>query len=107
MTVSSNDEGNVGFPSGRNRVNVAITRARSMLLIFGNKKTLEYDPIWSKYLTHIGSFGSDLENSNMSWKDVPTLTYTESKGKVVSGVLEINEKENKICGKVKGGCEGS
>ena len=54
-TVRSNDEGNVGFAPCRNRVNVAITRARSMLLILGNKKTLEYDPIWSDYLTHIGS----------------------------------------------------
>lgn len=36
-----NEEGTVGFLKNRERMNVAVTRAKEWLLIFGNRKTLQ------------------------------------------------------------------
>ncbi|XP_054799381.1 helicase SEN1-like [Prosopis cineraria] len=48
-TVRSNEFGNVGFLSNRQRANVALTRARHCLWILGNAETLEQSrSVWTK-----------------------------------------------------------
>lgn len=38
--------GSIGFVADERRLNVAITRARKALVIFGNQQTLSIDPVW-------------------------------------------------------------
>ncbi|KAI3847426.1 hypothetical protein MKW98_032752 [Papaver atlanticum] len=48
-TVRSNANGSVGFLSNHQRTNVALTRARYCLWVFGNGRTLmDSDSVWSK-----------------------------------------------------------
>lgn len=49
-TVRSNDRRVLGFVSDWRRLNVAITRARSALVVVGAGATLESDPFWNKWL---------------------------------------------------------
>ena len=49
-TVRSNDRGNIGFSSDRNRVNVLLTRAKRGLIVVGNQRTLEQSELWSQWL---------------------------------------------------------
>eukprot|EP00554_Chaetoceros_debilis_P015028 CAMPEP_0194114400 /NCGR_PEP_ID=MMETSP0150-20130528/19997_1 /TAXON_ID=122233 /ORGANISM="Chaetoceros debilis, Strain MM31A-1" /LENGTH=959 /DNA_ID=CAMNT_0038804591 /DNA_START=208 /DNA_END=3087 /DNA_ORIENTATION=- len=48
-TVRSNFKGNVGFLSDWRRMNVAITRAKSGLIMFGDMKTLAHDRHWEAF----------------------------------------------------------
>lgn len=43
----------VGFLSNSKRLNVAITRARALMIIVGNPDTLQRDPHWYRLLRHI------------------------------------------------------
>ena len=49
-TVRSNSEGRVGFLSDWRRLNVAITRAGSGLVIVGDSKTLSNDAHWRAFI---------------------------------------------------------
>jgi len=51
--VRSNSAGRVGFLSDQRRLNVAITRAQSGLVVVGNAKTLRHDKIWSSWLDFV------------------------------------------------------
>jgi len=51
--VRSNSNGDIGFLKDYRRVNVALTRARRGLLVFGNAKTLATDPIWRSWLVFV------------------------------------------------------
>ncbi|RMX58872.1 hypothetical protein pdam_00025884, partial [Pocillopora damicornis] len=45
--VRSNNENKIGFLSQKNRICVAISRARCGLYLFGNQAQLEYrSPVW-------------------------------------------------------------
>lgn len=48
--VRSNKYNDVGFLNDERRFNVAMTRAKRLLLVIGNKKTLEKDRLWSKWM---------------------------------------------------------
>eukprot|EP00898_Chlorokybus_atmophyticus_P007745 jgi/Chlat1/7972/Chrsp69S00590 len=50
--VRSNDRHGIGFLSDPRRLNVALTRARYGLVIFGNPKALSKHPIWHALLVH-------------------------------------------------------
>mmetsp|Transcript_63832 Transcript_63832/g.54136 ORF Transcript_63832/g.54136 Transcript_63832/m.54136 type:complete len:86 (+) Transcript_63832:848-1105(+) len=44
--VRSNKNSNIGFLKDRRRMNVAITRAKYLLVVIGNIKTLKNDKFW-------------------------------------------------------------
>lgn len=43
---------NLGFLSNEKRFNVAVTRARSLLIVVGNPVILSKDPIWEKFISY-------------------------------------------------------
>ena len=51
--VRSNDSGQIGFLSDLRRMNVAMTRARMKLIIFGDKETLQHHTFYRKLIEHI------------------------------------------------------
>ncbi|MBQ0073329.1 MAG: AAA family ATPase [Prevotella sp.] len=51
--VRSNEHGQIGFLSDLRRMNVAMTRARMKLLIFGNANTLAHSAFYKKLLSYI------------------------------------------------------
>lgn len=56
-TVRANMESQLGFLHNKRRLNVAITRAQSGLVIVGNKIVLSNDRMWRKLIQHIHSLG--------------------------------------------------
>ena len=52
--VRSNEHGQIGFLSDLRRMNVAMTRARMKLIIFGNSNTLSHSPFYRKLIEYIG-----------------------------------------------------
>ena len=53
LSCVRSDTKNVGFLSDKRRLNVAITRARFSLIIFGNSKTLSMNKYWNTIITEI------------------------------------------------------
>lgn len=51
--VRSNEHGQIGFLSDLRRMNVAMTRARMKLIIFGNSQTLSHSPFYKQLLEYI------------------------------------------------------
>ena len=51
--VRSNDAGQIGFLSDLRRMNVAMTRARMKLIIFGDKATLQHHAFYRKLIAYI------------------------------------------------------
>ncbi|MEZ4982990.1 MAG: AAA domain-containing protein [Saprospiraceae bacterium] len=45
--VRSNTKGEIGFLSDYRRMNVAMTRARKLLVVVGDSGTIGLDPLWS------------------------------------------------------------
>lgn len=53
--VRSNDRRAVGFLADFRRLNVALTRARRALVVFGDQRTLQADPNWAAFIDHCHS----------------------------------------------------
>ncbi len=51
--VRSNDDGQIGFLSDLRRMNVAMTRARMKLIIFGNKQTLRHHAFYRRLIEYV------------------------------------------------------
>lgn len=56
-TVRSNMESEMGFLHNKRRLNVAITRAQSGLVLVGNRIVLGNDRMWKKLIEHIRDLG--------------------------------------------------
>uniref|UniRef100_A0A3Q1G8A4 RNA helicase n=1 Tax=Acanthochromis polyacanthus TaxID=80966 RepID=A0A3Q1G8A4_9TELE len=50
--VKMDKDFNIGFLSDEKRFNVAVTRARSLLIIVGNPVILNKDPTWDKFISY-------------------------------------------------------
>merc|ERR1712150_90536 len=50
-TVRSNYQKNIGFLNDHRRMNVALTRAKYVLIVFGNKNLLKNDQYWNEFIT--------------------------------------------------------
>jgi ATP-dependent RNA/DNA helicase IGHMBP2 len=62
--VRSNDECNLGFLKDYRRMNVAMTRAKTQLIVVGDSVTFGNDPFFGAFLLHsecVGSYGSAWE----------------------------------------------
>jgi regulator of nonsense transcripts 1 len=55
--VRSNQHGAVGFLDDWRRLNVAVTRAKRGLVLFGNRATLSSDALWGAYLQWLDARG--------------------------------------------------
>jgi superfamily I DNA and/or RNA helicase len=51
--VRSNDNGQIGFLSDLRRMNVAMTRARMKLIVFGDKDTLQHHTFYRKLIQYV------------------------------------------------------
>jgi hypothetical protein len=56
--VRSNDKGEIGFLSDLRRMNVAMTRARMKLIIFGDKETLHHHAFYKKLIQYVEELNS-------------------------------------------------
>ena len=56
--VRSNDKGEIGFLSDLRRMNVAMTRARMKLIIFGDKETLQHHAFYKKLIQYVEELNS-------------------------------------------------
>ena len=52
-TVRSNPENNIGFAKEIERINVAFSRARRLLIVVGNKKQFENDRNYAKSIANM------------------------------------------------------
>lgn len=62
--VRSNDEGKIGFLSDHRRMNVAMTRARTKLIVVGDSTTLANDDFYQQFIAYseeIGAYRSVFE----------------------------------------------
>jgi superfamily I DNA and/or RNA helicase len=50
--VRSNDHGEIGFLKDYRRMNVAMTRAKKMLIVIGDSATLGADPFYEGFITY-------------------------------------------------------
>jgi len=73
--VRSNEGAGLGFVNDPRRLNVALTRARYGLVIFGNPKVLSRSPLWNNLLVHFKDAGClvegdlhDLQQSTMTFR---------------------------------------
>jgi superfamily I DNA and/or RNA helicase len=56
--VRSNDAGDVGFLADVRRMNVALTRARSKLVVVGDGATVSRHPFYERFLRHAEASGA-------------------------------------------------
>ncbi len=64
--VRSNDKGEVGFLSDTRRMNVAMTRARRLLIVIGDSATIGRHPFYVSFLDHVQAHGA--HRSAWEWK---------------------------------------
>ena len=65
--VRSNDEGEVGFLSDTRRMNVAMTRARRLLIVIGDSATIGRHPFYAKFLEYVEKNG--VHRSAYEWQE--------------------------------------
>jgi predicted DNA helicase len=63
--VRSNDTGEVGFLSDTRRMNVAMTRARRLLIVIGDSATISRHPFYNDFIDYVDSL--DAHTSAWEW----------------------------------------
>lgn len=66
--VRANDKGNLGFLKDLRRINVALTRAKKKLIVIGNKKTINKDPFYSRWLDFVKEKGKIITPEEIKFK---------------------------------------
>ena len=56
-SVRANEDGKVGFLADWRRLNVALTRAKRGVVVFGCAATLRNDPVWNSWIEHVVATG--------------------------------------------------
>lgn len=56
-SVRANEDGKVGFLADWRRLNVALTRAKRGIVVFGCTATLRNDPVWNSWIEHVVATG--------------------------------------------------
>ena len=56
--VRSNDAGHIGFLKDYRRMNVAMTRAKKLLVVIGDSATVGQDPFYGDFLDYVDKYGS-------------------------------------------------
>lgn len=56
-SVRANEDGKVGFLADWRRLNVALTRAKRGVVVFGSLTTLRNDPVWNSWIDHVVATG--------------------------------------------------
>jgi len=56
--VRSNDQGEIGFLQDQRRLNVALTRARRLLIIVGDSATIASQPLFADFVRHAEETGA-------------------------------------------------
>lgn len=78
-TVRSNRQGRVGFLKDWRRLNVAITRARSGLVVVGDSRTLRCERHWSAFLRWCEEEGC-VVGGEVDAEDILALYSSASRG---------------------------
>jgi len=103
-TTRSNEEYHprraMGFLMNRRRLNVAVTRAQSLLIMVGDPEVLGTDPLWRTFLNYIRLRGGST-GKQPSWKaeeavDVPGYEIMPRKEGVVYGEEFIDGKSREL-----------
>jgi regulator of nonsense transcripts 1 len=76
--VRSNEGQGLGFVSDPRRLNVALTRARYGLVLFGNPKVLSRSPLWNNLLVHFKEQGCLVEGALNALKQ-SSITFAPSR----------------------------
>ncbi|XP_063300399.1 helicase MOV-10 [Pelobates fuscus] len=84
--VKFDEDFNLGFLKNPKRFNVAITRAKALLILVGNPIILRNDPNWSKFLTYCQEIGA---YTGYPIEDLEDMMNEEEIAKLLSG-LKIN-----------------
>lgn len=56
--VRSNDDGDIGFLKDYRRMNVAMTRAKELLIVIGDSATIGADPFYNAFLSYVEKNGT-------------------------------------------------
>ncbi|XP_043977046.1 putative helicase mov-10-B.1 isoform X1 [Gambusia affinis] len=87
--VKMDTDFNIGFLSNEKRFNVALTRAKSLLIVIGNPVILRKDPLWKKFINYCvemnGYIGIDFKNveeEDLFEAKMKALKITDSEGPI-------------------------
>lgn len=69
--VRSNDDAEVGFLSDTRRMNVAMTRARRLLIVIGDSATIGQHPFYAQFLEYVGRAGAHRSSYEFQTADAP------------------------------------
>lgn len=72
MSTVRSQSSSIGFLNNPKRLNVMITRAKYLLIIIGNPKTLEMDPLWKELIDYCRSNNAMWDRSGSSPGYEPT-----------------------------------
>ena len=99
-TVRANGQKEVGFAKDPNRLNVAVTRARKALIVFGNTDTLSGDRLWRLLIDFIKLQGKLITENSLDFAPYEYPPITISIERYACVTLKLNRKINKKIGMV-------